>query len=84
MHQPTAKPRNPYQASKPNLFYSHKPHCHNHLHLNQNKQLETTNHEKTSMKSYFSKLTNKNNKLIHVIWIQNRFSKHILVMTKAL
>jgi hypothetical protein len=38
MHQPTAKPINANQASKPNLFYSHKPHCHGHIHLNQNKQ----------------------------------------------
>jgi hypothetical protein len=38
MHQLTAKPRNAYQASKPNLFDSHKPQCHSHIHLNHNKQ----------------------------------------------
>jgi hypothetical protein len=31
-----------------------------------------------------SLLANKNNKLIHAIWIQKLFSKHILVMTKTL
>ena len=38
MYQLTAKPRNANQVSKPNLFYSHNPHCHCHIYLNQNKQ----------------------------------------------
>jgi hypothetical protein len=46
MHKPTIKPRNAYQASKPNLFGLHKPHCHSHVHLNQNKQQKTTNYKK--------------------------------------
>jgi len=46
MYQLTAKPRNTYQVSKPNPFYSHKPHCHSHIYLNQNKRQKTINHGK--------------------------------------